>query len=88
MKYVSINPKTIEFRWTTTQGDFDSYLLVYFNSYEQEVGRQVISKDKTTYSYLDNNPDVMFYSFHTIKGTTMSDSANIEAITATFVQQA
>ena len=87
MKYISIDPKTIEFRWTPAEGDFDSYVLVYYNKDGEEVDQQVIEKGETSFQYKDDNPDVKAYSFHTLKDTTRSASAPMEAETATFVRE-
>ena len=87
MKYISIDPKTIEFRWAPAEGDFDSYVLVYYNADGEVVGQQVIEKGETSFQYKDENPDVKAYSFHTLKGTTKSSSADMQALKATFVRE-
>ena len=73
-----INNNQLHLQWPHAAGDFDSYLIVFYDGQGAEVNRETIARGQTSYTFTIPSGKSM-WSFHTLKGNIMSIKANSRA---------
>ena len=67
-----IGPTVMEFKWDAAVGDFDNYVIVFFDKVQTEIDIKVIAKTETSYRYTFDNAAIAGMALYTQKGQTRS----------------
>ena len=73
-----INNNQLHLQWPDAQGDFDRYLIIFYDGKGRETNRQYFAKGINSYTYTIPAGKSM-WSFHTEKGGIISVNANTRA---------